>query len=266
MTSAKEDDVVAAELARKITEAMMVLPPGLALVARAHGKQVEIALEVFDEFGGLEDRKEWRLGEELAAMAAAPPECFDAFLAASARWLGAQPIARRTDLWPDDIFVSAVLSDARLRSFEDFDSALGDPARRGLYAAKAELGDLFERHGLGSDANEEALRAVYALTRAGRTSYGLPESIRAVRWLASHASGQRMLVAMMHEWANEPYDPFDVAWRGGPLLNHLLLTGAFCALDPTLTNGDDELRRKAICAFDRLPEPAAPSDLSRAGF
>lgn len=249
----------AEECARRVNRAMATLPARITLEARADPADpagITVILTTHDAAGKPEDIKEQTLAEASLFTPAShtSPERLEAFLFATARWLGAQAALPSFELFPHDIFVGSLLRDPRLVTFTDFAAVLEDPVRREVYVARAELETFFGRHRLGP-TDDGSVLALYALTPEGRaSSKGVDESVRAIAHLASFSAGQVMLVAMMHEWANEEYDPFDVAWPNGPRVPHLLLTAAWRRLDPLLL--DASLRRHALDAFDRMHQPA----------
>lgn len=250
------------ECARRVSAAMMVLPWGIRLLARPTPQGIELTLTLFDESGPRDIKEQEIFGLESAASEAGS-EHFAAFLEATARWLGAVPVDKRADLYPRDVFVIPVALDARLRSIDDYCAVLADPLRREAYVAYGELREFLESNALAAP-NDDALRALYAMTAEGRASKGVPEAVRGVRWLASSDWGRGALVAMMREWADEPWDAGDVAWRGGPGVTALLLSGAWRILDPVLPDG--ELRRRAIASVDRIANRPTSSELALAGF
>jgi hypothetical protein len=252
----------AAACAARITNAMRDVSPRLRIEARATPKgTIEIILTSLDERGRVEDIREQEQSELFATAAAAGDARFDAFLAATASWLRAQ--ASPSELFGHDMFLVGVLADRRLVTEGDFGAILMNAAARELYEAHAELQGFFERHGI-APPDEHAVRALFVLTPEGRARKGITESVRATHWLAASDWGRKALVAMMGEWANEEYDPFDLAWSNGPTTTNLLIGGVWRLLDAQLSDG--ELRGRAIAAVNRLERPVDAATLARAGF
>lgn len=130
----------ARECARTINEAMRALPDGMALEARSDAGGVAVVLTISDEVRAPLDIKESHLPDALVRAAlATTPDRFSAFLAATARWLGAQRERVLARIYPHEVFLSAALADARLTSLSDFLGALEDPRRRLEYAAASGL-------------------------------------------------------------------------------------------------------------------------------
>jgi hypothetical protein len=115
-----------AECARKINEAMNVLPAGLALEAWADAGEVVVVLTICDEVRAPLDVRESVLPVHLVnAATETSAERFEAFLAASARWLAVQPPSTLEDLYPHDVFVEGALADEERASFSELLVALG---------------------------------------------------------------------------------------------------------------------------------------------
>jgi len=130
----------ASECARTINEVMRTLPSGVALEARSEAGGVAVVLTISDEVRAPLDIKESRLTEAwVKAASATTPDRFSAFLAATARWLGAQRERVLARIYPHEVFLHAALADARLTSLADFAAALEDPRRRLEYAAASGL-------------------------------------------------------------------------------------------------------------------------------
>ena len=253
--------MTANECAAKIRSSLGSASPSLSIEAQPTAEgEVAFVLTTRDAQGRVEDIIEQRVSGIVAAAEAAGPERFDAYLAAVAEWLRAQKISG--PVLADQLFSFSLLADSQIATTADFSAVLMDPQRRELYDARDELRPFFARHGL-VPANDDVVRALFALTPEGRAAKGLAEAARSMRWLASFDEGRLALVAMLREWADEDYDPYDLAWDRGPAWPTLLISAAWRTLDPFLQG---EQRMQVLASVDRLAQPVDAATLARAGF